>query len=51
MSSPREAELQSPVLGNDTNLLDLQETLLGCSLKMPGNLVIFSMMGNMDKVG
>ena len=26
-------------------VLSLQETLLGCSSKMPGNLTIFSMMG------
>ena len=32
-------------------LLALQETLLGCSSKMPGNLIIFSMMGNMDQFG
>ena len=51
MSSPREAELQSPFPGNDTNLLALQETLLGCSSKMPGKFSIFLMMGNMDQFG
>jgi hypothetical protein len=49
MSSPREAELQSLLLGNDTNLLSLQETLLGCKSEMPGNLIlletIFSIIG------
>ena len=41
MSSPREAELQSPLLGNDATLLSLQETPLGCSSRMPGNLQFF----------
>jgi hypothetical protein len=49
MSSPKEAELQSPLPGNDANLLSLQETLLGCKSEMPGNLIflvtIFSIMG------
>ena len=38
MSSPKEAELQSPLPGNSANLLSVQETPLGCSLRMPGNL-------------
>jgi hypothetical protein len=37
MSSPKEAELRSPLPGNDANLLSLQETLLGCKSEMPGN--------------
>ena len=37
MSSPKEAELQSPLPGNDANLLSLQETLLACKSEMPGN--------------
>jgi hypothetical protein len=37
MSSPREAELRSPLPGNDANLLSLQETLLGCKSEMPSN--------------
>ena len=37
MMSPREADLQSSLPGNGTNLLSLQETPLGCSLMMPGN--------------
>ena len=41
MSSPREVELQSPLPGNDANLLSLQETPLGCSSRMPGNLNVF----------
>jgi hypothetical protein len=49
LSSPREAELQSPLPGNDANLLSLQETLLGCISEMPGNLIflvtIFSIIG------
>jgi hypothetical protein len=49
MSSPKEAELQSPLPGNDANLLSLQETLLGCKSEMPGNLIfletIFSIIG------
>ena len=51
MSSPKESDLQSPLPGNGANLLALQETLLGCSSKMPGNFSIFLMMGNMDQVG
>ena len=42
MSSPREAKLQSLVPGNGANLLSLQETPLGCSSRMPGNLNIFN---------
>jgi hypothetical protein len=49
MSCPKEAELQSPLPGNDANLLSLQETLLGCKSEMPGNLIfletIFSIIG------
>ena len=41
MSSPREAELQSPLPGNGATLLSLQETPLGCSSRMPGNLQFF----------
>ena len=41
MSSPREAELQSPLPKNNCNLLSLQETLLGCRWRMPGNLNVF----------
>ena len=41
MSSPREVELQSPLPGNGANLLSLQETPLGCSSRMPGNLQCF----------
>jgi hypothetical protein len=41
MSSPKEAELQSPLPGNDANLLSLQETLLGCKSEMPGNLIFW----------
>ena len=41
MSSPREAELQSPLPDNGANLLSLQETPLGCSSRMPGNLNVF----------
>jgi hypothetical protein len=37
MSSPKEAELRSPLPSNDANLLSLQETLLGCKSEMPGN--------------
>ena len=50
MLSPREAELLSPLPGNGTNLLALQETLLGCSSKMPGNFNIFVMVYSMDQV-
>ena len=39
MLFPREAELQYPLPDNGTNLLALQETLLGCSSKMPSNLI------------
>ena len=42
MSSPREAELQSLLPGNITNLLSLQETPLGCSSRMPGNFNMFN---------
>jgi hypothetical protein len=49
MSSPKEAELQSPFPDNDANLLSLQETLLGYISEIPGNLtvfiIIFSIMG------
>jgi hypothetical protein len=38
MSSPKEAELQSPLPGNGANLLSLQETLCGCRPKVLGNL-------------
>ena len=41
LSSPREAELQYPLLDNDATLLSLQETPLGCRLRMPGNLQYF----------
>ena len=40
MSSPREAELQSPLPGSGANLLSLQETLLGCKSEMTGNLIV-----------
>ena len=42
MSSPREAEIHSPVPDNDANLLSLQENPLGCSSRMPGNLNVFN---------
>ena len=42
MSSPREAEIQSPLPGNNANLLALQETPLGCSSRIPGNFNIFN---------
>ena len=42
MSSPREAELQSPLLSNVANLVLIQETPLSCSSRMPGNLNIFN---------
>jgi hypothetical protein len=49
LSSPREAELQSPLPDNDANLLALQETLPGCISEMSGNLIflvtIFSNKG------
>jgi hypothetical protein len=38
MSSPKEAELRSPLPGNDAILLSLQETLCGCRPKVLGNL-------------
>ena len=38
---PREAELQSPLPGNIATLLSLQETPLGCSSRIPGNLQCF----------
>ena len=41
MSSPREVELQSSLPGNGANLLSLQDTPLGCSSRMPGNLNVF----------
>ena len=41
MSSPREAELQSPLPDNGASLLSLQKTPLGCSLRIPGNLQCF----------
>ena len=41
MSSPRKAELQSPLPDNSANLLSLQETPIGCSSRMPGNLNFF----------
>ena len=41
VSSPREAELQSPLPGNDANLLSLQENPIGCSSRMSGNLKCF----------
>ena len=50
MSSPRETEFQSPLPDNDANLLALQETLLGCSSKMPGNFNIVVMVYSMDQV-
>jgi hypothetical protein len=37
-SSPREAELQSPLPGNGAILLSLQGTLWGCKPKILGNL-------------
>ena len=51
MSSPREAELHSLLLGNNANLLALQETLLGCNSKMPGNLTILLMVHSIMSVG
>ena len=42
MSSPREAELQSPLPRNDTNLIALHETRLGCSSRILGNLKVFN---------
>ena len=41
MSYPKEAELQSPLPGNGASLLSLQETPLGCSSRMRGNLQCF----------
>ena len=41
ISSPTEFEFQSILPGNDTNLLALQETLLGYISNMPGNFSIF----------
>jgi hypothetical protein len=38
LSSPKEAELQSPLPGNGAILLSLQETLCGCRPKVLGNL-------------
>jgi hypothetical protein len=38
MSSPKEAELRTPLPGNDANLLSLQETLCGCRPEVLGNL-------------
>jgi hypothetical protein len=38
MSSPKEAELRSPLPGNGANLLSLQETLCGCRPEVLGNL-------------
>ena len=49
MTSPKEVELQSPLPGNSANLLSLQETPLGCSLRMPGNLNVFTVFW-MDQV-
>ena len=49
--SPRKDELQSPLPGNGANLLALQETLLGCSSKMPGNLTILVMVHSIMSVG
>ena len=40
ISYPRESEIQSPHPGNGANLLALQETLLGCNSKIPGNLIL-----------
>ena len=50
MSSPKEAELQSPLPGNVASLLSLQETPLGCSSRMPGNLNFFLGFSDMDQV-
>ena len=40
-ANTKEAELQYPLLGNGSTLLSLQETPLGCSSRMPGNLNFF----------
>ena len=50
MSSPREAELQSSFSGNGTNLLSLEENPLGCSSRMPGNLIFILGFSDMDQV-
>ena len=46
MSSPKEAELQSPLPGNGSNLLSLQEVPLDCSLSIPGNLNVLMVFLN-----
>ena len=51
MSSPKEANIQSPLPGNGANLLALQETLLGCKSKMLGNLTILVMVHSIMSVG
>jgi hypothetical protein len=51
MSSPREDELRSPLPDNDTNLLSLQETLLGCMSEMPGNLIFLETIFSIIDVG
>ena len=51
MSSPREAEFQSPLLGNDANLLSLQETPLGCISRIHGNLKFFQVFLIWMKLG
>jgi hypothetical protein len=51
MSSPKEAELRSPLPGNNANLLSLQETLLGCKLDMLGNLIFLETIFSIISVG
>ena len=51
MSSPKEANIQSPLPGNGANLLALQETLLGCHSKMPSNLTILVMVHSIMSIG
>ena len=49
MSYLRQVELQSPLPGNGAILLSLQETPLGCSLRIPGNLNCFLGFSDMDQ--
>ena len=51
MSSPKKDELQSLLPDNDANLLSLQETLPGCKLEMPGNLIFLETIFSIKGVG
>jgi hypothetical protein len=51
MSSPKEPKLQSPLSGNGSNLLSLQENLLGCMSEMPGNLILLVTIFSIISVG